>query len=696
MAPWYIAVNERGAFLNLHSGAVLSDTLHIDFETRSVVDLKKFGLAVYAKHPLTDAWCMAWAFNDEPVEIWRRGQELPSRIAAHVKAGGLVIGHNITFEHYIWNSVMRPKHNWPLLKLSQLDCTMARAFAMALPGSLKNLSQALGVAAHKDQGGYALMLKMSKPRSYNGDGSPVWWEDADKFDRLCRYCIQDVVVERECDEQMVLLSPEERALWMLDQKINARGIMVDMPAIEKTKVLIARTMKRMDKQMKLASGGAMSKVSEAKKTLEWCQGQGINIENLKKNEIKDWLENEDLPYEVREVLEIRSKSAKISVTKLETMERWGVADGRLYGQFQYHGATTGRFSGRGVQLHNLPRPEPEFPLWGEPAFQDRLLNDITRGDIDDEFIEEWYGPFMRVISSCVRAYLIAPNGRELIGADLKNIEGVVLAWLAGEEWKLEAFRENFFNGGPGIYELTAGRILGKDFSDVTKAERQVWGKVSELSLGYQGGKGAYKSMAVNYGVKIEDDKAEEIKLGWREAHPAIKNYWYAVEKAAIKALRDPGGLYSAGAKGREISFKFAGECLWLRLPSGRVLSYPHPELRAVPTPWGEQKMLPTFMSTDSRVGSKTKGRFVRLSSYGGKFVENITQAVARDVLTEGMLRVEKAGYPIVLHVHDEAVSEIQHGYGTVTQYEELMATNPTWAKDLPLAAEGFRGKRYRK
>lgn len=670
------------------------DTLHIDFETRSVVDLRKFGLFVYSRHPTTEAICMAWAFDDEAPACWRVGQPLPERVREHVKAGGLVVAHNASFEHAIWNRVMVLKYRWPVLRLSQLDCTMARAYAMALPGALKNLAWALGIGSQKDMGGHALMMKMCKPRKFEqNDTVPIWWDDEDKIQRLMNYCIQDVIVERECDNQIVQLRPRERELWLLDQRINNRGIAVDRPAIEATRKLVTKTMRRMDREMKIASGGAMTKVSEAKKTLAWCKGRGVEIDTLKKNEIKEFLEDPELPYEVREVLEIRSKSAKISVTKLETMMDWSLADGRLYGQFQWHGASTGRSAGRGVQLHNLPRPEEE---WKKPEFQHRLITDITAGVIDEEFIEEWHGPFMRVISSCVRAYLIADNGMELIGADLKNIESVVLAWLAGAEWKLKAFRENFFDGGPGMYEITAGGILGKPFDQVTPWERQVWGKVSELSLGFGGGKGAYQSMAVNYGVTLEDEQAEEVKLGWREANPEIKSYWYAAEKAAINALKYPGTKQFIGPPGRQVCFRMAGAHLWLQIPSGRCLCYPFAELRPVKTPWGEEKILPTFMSTDSRVGSKTKGKYVRLSSYGGKLAENITQAVARDILMYGLLRVEKAGYPVVLHVHDEGVSEVPLGFGDLKEYEAMMAEGEDWTTGMPLKADGFKGKRYRK
>jgi DNA polymerase len=667
--------------------------LHADFETRSVVDLKKFGTFIYANHPSTDAWCMAWAFDDEPVQMWRMGEPLPERIREHVKAGGIVVGHKVDFEWHIWNYVMKKKYGWPTLKLSQLECTMARAYAMALPGSLKMLAQALNIEQRKDMKGHAIMMKLAKPRKILDDGTIIWWDDAELYEKLCAYCIIDVEVERACDKEMFPLSETEHGLWQLDLRINARGIRVDRQAILATQRLIAREMKRLDRMMHEATDGEIMRVNQAKALLTWCQAAGVEITKLRKNDVKDVLEQPDLPFEVREALEIRSNAAKVSVTKLETMMNMTLIDGRARGQFQYHGATTGRAAGRGIQLHNLPRPEE---AWSAPDMQDRLITAIREGRVDEEYINEWHGPFMRVISSCIRGYLIAEEGKEFIGADLRNIEGVTLPWLAGEEWKLEAFRQNFWHGGPGMYEITAARILKKEIKDIVKKERQNYGKTPELALGFQGGVGAFQQMAVNLGVKVTDEQAEEIKVGWREANPMIVKYWYDVERAALRACRNPGGKYYAGAKGRQVCFRVVGEFLMCMLPSGRPLVYPYPMIQEVKTPWGEMKEAVTIMTMDSRVGSKTKGLFVRQSTYGGKFVENITQAVARDVLFGSQPRLEAAGYPIVLHVHDENVSEVEKGFGSVEEYEEIMTVVPPWATDMPIAAEGFRGTRYRK
>lgn len=667
--------------------------LHLDFETRSVVDLKVFGLDIYARHPSTDAWCAGWAFDSEPVNLWLMGQPLPERVRKHIEDGGMVVAHNVAFEHAIWNYVMRRKYGWPLLKITQCECTMARAYAMALPGQLKMLAIALGAPSQKDMRGHALMMQMSKPRYFMADKTAVWWDDKDRLDRLGRYCIQDVNTERSCEGKMVPLSPFERDVWLLDQRINSRGMGVDREAVEIALELIVRVKKDLNKKINGATDGAIEETSEATAILNWCNENGVPMESLRKHDMQEWLEFENLPSNVREVLEIRGDAAKSSVAKLNTMINMSQYDGRLRGQFQYHGAGTGRWAGRGVQLHNLPRPEKK---WKDPALQVKILEFLKLGVYDEDDIDNLYGPFMRVISSLVRAFLIPAEGFEFIGADLANIEGRCLAWLAGEEWKLHAFREYDAGRGQDIYLLTAGRILGIEPDTVDDDQRQAYGKVPELALGYEGGVGAFQSMAVNYNVKVTNDEADQIKVDWREVHPKTKQYWYDVKRAAMAAVEHPGGTFEAGATGRKIKFKVAGSFLWARLPSGRCLCYPFPQIDMVTAPWGDQIKAVTYMGIDGRPKSKTKGKWTRLTTYGGSLVENICQAVARDILVEGMFRLEKEGYPLVLHVHDEAVSEKEKDQGDIKEVEQLMSVVPVWAQGLPVSAKGFRGQRYRK
>lgn len=327
-----------------------------------------------------------------------------------------------------------------------------------------------------------------------------------------------------------------------------------------------------------------------------------------------------------------------------------------------------------------------------------------------------YGSPLDVVSSCLRGMITAAPGHELFAADFANIEGRGLAWLAGEEWKLQAFRDYDTGKGPDIYKLSAAKIYHCDISAVTKDQRQI-GKVAELACGYQGGVGAFQMMAKTYLVKVPDALADEIKTGWRSANPKIVSYWYDVDAAAKHALANPGVTVSAGARGREVRFKVKGSFLWCLLPSGRTLCYPYARLDTAYTlklKTGalskrskhrlDKEGIPEEASVQREDANCTfymtvdgmSNKWVETDTYGGKLVENITQAICRDLLAGAIIRSEEAGYPVVLHVHDEVVAELPIGKGDLKFFEQLCAVTPPWAAGLPVTAAGWKGTRYRK
>ncbi|MCO5761904.1 MAG: DNA polymerase, partial [Chromatiaceae bacterium] len=332
--------------------------------------------------------------------------------------------------------------------------------------------------------------------------------------------------------------------------------------------------------------------------------------------------------------------------------------------------------GRRIQVQNFPRGSLT-PL----QVEDAIFN-LQRPD----YLDMMYGSPLDVISSCLRGMIVAAPGNELVAADFNAIEARVLAWLAGQESVLEIFRTH-----GKIYEHAAAGIYSKPMEEVTKAERQI-GKVAVLALGYQGGVGAFQSMARIYGVKMADTEADKIKTAWRETHPRITHYWHDLESAAINAV-ELGCVCKAGAKDRQVAFKKDGSFLWCRLPSGRVLCYPYPTVKQVEVPWGGTKPALFYWCVNG-----TTNKWKETSTYGGSLAENVTQAVARDLLADAIVRLEHNQYPVVMHVHDEVVVEVPADApaDTVEKIETLISQTPAWAKGLPVSAEGWRGRRYRK
>jgi len=658
--------------------------LHIDFETRSAVDLKKRGLDPYIKDPTTDVWVCCFAFDEGDVFTWTPGMPCPKEIFEHLFMSRKVIGHNVNFELNVINHIMSKRYGWPQLHIEQCECTMIMAYNMALPGALENAVPAVGITDKKDMAGHRLMIQMSKPRKPKKDekvkeGELLWWDTPDKLKKLYGYCKQDVIVERKLHKLLLPLSKEETKVWFMDHKINARGLQVDIPAAESALEIIDLEKINLDKQMTKVSRGEIAScnaVADIKRFVN-CYAP-VTTENVNAKTIEALLLMPNLPPKVRTVLLLRQAAAKTSTRKLQTMITSASDDGRLRGIFQYLGANTGRWAGRRVQPHNFPRPSiPQSSI--ENVFDILNCEAVTNDKL--HYIETMFGSPLDIISQSLRGFLIAKPGHRLLGADFSAIEARVIAWLAGQENILEIFK-----GDGKVYEHAASAIFNVPIDQVTPYQRQV-GKVAVLALGYQGGKNAFQKMAVTYDVKVTDKEAEAIKVNWREANPFIVALWHKVERAAFSAVQQPSTKFSV----KNIHFMVRGSFLWCQLPSKRVICYPYPELKGVETPWKEIRTAITYMGVDSL----TK-KWIRKTAYGGLLCENITQAVARDLMAKSMLLLEKYNYPVVLHVHDEVVCEVKNGYGCLNDVLELMCAYPDWAKGLPIKAEGFEGMRYRK
>lgn len=697
--------------------------VHIDFETRSAIDLKKAGTHVYATDKTTDALCLAYAFDDGPIKLWKLGESGPFDLMQAVHKGIKVAAHNAHFEWIIWNYVCVKKYGWPSLKLTQLDCTMIRAFSMGLPGTLEKASKAVGLNVEKDMKGHRIMLQLSQPRDFNEDGSPLWWQFSDstdkldikaKYEKLYKYCMQDINVERELDKRLLPLSDRELKLWRLDQKINLRGVYCDLNAAKAAMGIVEVEKKRLNNKIKLVTKNDVATCNasvalkdwintfdifkgkrykedgpvityqedkETKRRKQWHKNDLMICQGVGKDLVLDMLDM-NIPKVVKSALKIRQEAAKSSNAKLAAMISGASKDSRVRGCFQYYGAaSTGRWAGRRIQLHNLTRPtikqdeiETIIDLLNSGAFRDEITDTISI----------FHGAPMTRISDCLRGLLMAAPGKKFIAADWSAIEARILAWLAGQESIL-----NIFRGHGKIYEHTAQGIYHLEYINHVNANQRLIGKVATLALGFQGGKGAFQSMAKVYFIKIPDAQAEEIKVAWRADNPHIVNYWYAVERCAISAVENPGQKFSCGPAGRQVVFLQKGSFLFCCLPSGRAICYPYPKMKSVKTPWGTMKNALTYKGEENY-------QFVAKVAYGGLLAENITQATARDILAQAMPRVEKAGYPIVMHIHDEIVTEVDQGFGSVKELEDLLCVVPVWAKGLPLKATGWQGERFRK
>ena len=697
-------------------------TLHYDMESRSVCELKDRGLYVYAADPTTDVWCVAWAFDDGPIELWRRGEPCPAPVAEHILAGGELAAHNSAFERVMHREILGPRYGWPVPRLEAYRCTMTQAYAMSLPGSLESAGAALGLDTTKDMAGRRLALQMARPRRVEPDGTPVWWDGEDRLSRLYEYCKTDVAVEREVDRRTLRLSAAELALWHLDQRINDRGVFVDVRLCRAAKGLVRTVTEALDKDMRAVTGGAVSRCSNVQELIAFVRAGGVDADSVAKDKLADLLIRDDLPPAVRQALELRQEAAKTSTAKIDAMLLRVNADGRMRGNLQFHGANTGRWAARGAQLQNLPRPTIVKSATeaddDEVRVQRQAIEAIHSGD--PALIEMLFGAPLTVVADCVRGIICAPKGRAITAGDFSAIEGRGIAWLAGQHDKLDVFAR-----GEDIYKQQASVVFGIPAAQIGKGPKRQIGKVSELACGFGGGVGAFLAMARTYALKIGDHydeiwavmqpqhrekalggwadrgkrsgvaertwlAAEVVKIAWRQANPEIARYWLDLEDAAIAAVREPGRTFPVGKRGN-VKYRKAGSFLFCQLPSGRVLTYPYPRVEMRKTPWGAEKPQLLYKFVDQFTRKWTEG-----ATYGGSLSENVTSGTCRDLMAEAMLRADEAGYSLVLTVHDELVSDDPEDFGSAEDFRRLMEIVPPWAEGFPIAASVYRASRYRK
>ena len=641
--------------------------LGIDIETYSEVDLLKCGVYAYAEHPSFEILLFAYAFDDEETHVvdLKCGERLPPRVLDALTDPAITkAAFNAAFERTCIGRYLGKR-----LDAAQWQCTAVQSAMLALPLSLEGVGEVLGIERKKLKEGGDLVRYFSlpcKPIKANGQRTRNLPEHApEKWQRFKEYCVRDVDAEREIRARLqgYPIPAKEQELYRLDQEINDRGVMVDpvlvARAIECDKQYREKTTKRAYELTGLANPNSPAQLKE------WLEGQGTQVDTLDKKAVRALLPGAE--GDVLEVLKLRLLMAKTSVKKYEAIRRSVCADGRVHGLLQFYGANrTGRWAGRLVQIQNLPQNHiPDLALARDLVKAGRYAD-----------IEALYESTPNVLSELIRTAFVPRPGCRFIVADFSAIEARVIAWLAGEQWRLEVFRQ-----GGDIYCASASKMFHVPVEKHGQnAHLRQKGKIAELALGYGGAVGALTAMgALEMG--LAEEELPPLVRQWREANPHIIRLWAQVEDAAMTAVRERAEV----ALGRLV-FQYRSGMLFIALPSGRKLCYVKPRIQT--NRFGGDGL------TYEGVGESRK--WTRIETFGGKLTENIVQATARDLLAESMLRLRDAGFEIVMHIHDEAVLEVPIGKSSAGEVCALMAEAPAWADGLPLRADGYECEFYKK
>lgn len=649
-------------------------TLNIDIETYSDEDLTKVGVYKYCDSPNFEILLFAYSIDGSPVEcVDLTIDEIPTDVLQGLlDKDVLKIAFNAQFER-----VCLSKHlGVEFLDASQWHCTMVHANQLGLPASLGQCAKYLNIQQQKDTRGTQLInyfSKPCKPTKANGMRTRNLPEhDPEKWQTFIDYCIQDVVVEKAIADKLSRFPVKESEwkLYTLDQEINDRGAEIDHELAEAAISMMEDLTEENMTKLKGITG--LENPNSLKQFKKWLAEQGTPFESLSRDLVEKAIELGNLPEIVERALNVRLNLSNSSTKKYLMMNGARCSNGRIHGILQFYGANrTGRWAGRLLQVQNLPRNYLD-----DIGFARELVKKK-----DAEMINLFYDGVPDTLKQLIRTGLVAKKGHRFIISDFSAIEARVIAWYAKQDWVLDVFRSH-----GKIYEATAAQMfhLGEvnDYdwkSDEGKAMRQR-GKIAQLALGYQGGVGALKAMgALDNG--IEEEELQDIVDRWRSANKKIVQFWYNIQRAVIECL-DKGGV-KKGPKG--LKFFKKGGFLFIQLPSGRKLAYAKAHL-------AEGKFGPAVFYE----GQGDKVAFTKQQTYGGKLVENIVQATARDILAEALMRLDREGYPIVFHVHDEAVAEVLDGQKSIEDMNKVMSIVPDWATDLPLAAEGFETTYYMK
>ena len=641
--------------------------LGIDIETYSDVDLQKCGVYAYTDSPAFEILLFAYAFDDEDVSIVdvAKGESLPERVMAALTDDSIVkTAFNAAFER----TCIARHYNLSLAPVGW-QCTAVQSAMLALPASLDGVGEVLDIRQKKLKEGKDLVRYFSmpcKPTKANGGRTRNMPEDEpEKWELFKSYCIRDVEAEREIRYKLrnYPIPEEEQLLYQMDQEINDRGILVDQTLVEHAVTCDKEYRDQVTRRAYELSG--LENPNSPAQIKDWLAERGVQVDSLSKKAVAGLIKETD--GEVLEMLKLRLLMAKTSVKKYEAIKRSVCSDGRVHGLLQFYGANrTGRWAGKLVQVQNLPQNHLEDLS---------LARDLVKAG-DYETLDLLFDSVPGVLSELIRTAFIPKPGCRFIVADFSAIEARVLAWLSGENWRLETFKE-----GGDIYCASASKMFGVPVvKHGENGHLRQKGKISELALGYGGSTGALTAMgAIDMG--IPEEELPELVSQWRSANPHITKFWWDVDAASMKAVKEKTTVACGN-----LTFSYRAGMLFITLPSGRRLAYVKPRL--------ETNRFGRAAITYEGVGESKK--WMRIETYGAKLTENIVQATARDLLAQAMLRLRAAGYKIVMHVHDEAVCEVPEGESSVEEICRIMSEVPPGAAGLPLNADGYECAFYKK
>lgn len=685
----------------------------VDFETRSDVDLKKCGAYEYSMGANTSPTCFAIKKSDcrdvtlmDFYEIntpWIKLRNLIRVVWTQWLNDPDIIfsAHNAFFEQCIYNNVLVRRYGWPPIPINKWRCTAAKAAAVAIPRNLQDAGAVMRTPVQKDFTAHAIVMKLCKPTKYwkewvhyNGasPGPEMFWSPKtapEDFAGLYKYCKQDVIAEEQLDRALPDLNEFEQRLWFIDQKINLRGTNVDMKAVNWIALTMAGEAKTMNKELDYLTMGLVSSGNKRAAILDFLTIEGIEMPDLKAKTVDEFLSNGKANGDAKKILEIRRSLSKSSTAKYHTFQRRARSDGRVRDLLLYHGASTGRWGGVGIQPQNFPRGIIK-DIW----LAIDLIKTCTREQLKLSYGEN----LMPLFSSVLRGMFTATPGYELFVEDFAAIECRVTWWLAGYDKGLKMFID-----GRDPYIEMAAAIFNKPILKVTPEERQV-GKAAVLGCGFQMGWKKFMASAWDvYRVRVTKEIAKIAVTKYREKHWPVTELWENYQNAAMAAIKNPGKRYRVD----RVKFFVDGRFLFIELPSGRRLAYADPKViwekveikndeDEVTSSFSADKICYYAVNLKAKRSETVIPKWALEKTYGGKIVENVVQAVARDLLAEAIVRADAKGFDVLFHSHDEAVAEAPKGRFNPSEYNKVMTELPAWADGLPIKSSGWSGVRYKK